>query len=163
MKMLRTATIFLCAGLVSVQADESINHTIIGTDPSLSAGAFALRTGQFEEGVNLTLDGIDSVMTSHDRASAFSNLCAGYLGTRQFVKALEACDKALDFNDRNWRIYNNRALALLNTGRINAAREDLEKGFAINPDSPTLAKVAEMIDSQAGSQVIATVRSNENY
>ena len=161
MMMLRTATMFLCTGLLTIQAGDYINQMNIGLDPSLSAGEFALRSGHYEEGLALTLAGIDSVKTSRDRAGAFNNLCAGYLGTRQFPQALEACNKALDFNDRNWRIYNNRALVLLNTGRIKAARDDLEKGLAINPGSPTLARVAAMIDAQASSQYVATVESSQ--
>jgi len=154
MMLLRITTIFLCAGLITIQAEESIHQTTIGTDPSLSAGVFALRMGNYEEGVSLILDGMDSAMTSRNRASAFNNLCAGYVGIRKFIKALEACNKALAINDRNWRIYNNHALALLNAGRIVAARDALEKGLALNPDSPTLAKVADMIDTQARSRVV---------
>jgi tetratricopeptide (TPR) repeat protein len=155
MIMLRIATIFLCAGLMTARAGDDSSQTNIGLDPSLSAGAFALRSGRFAQGVALTLAGIKSVRTSRDRASAFNNLCAGYLGTREYSKALDACDKALDSNHQNWRIYNNRALALFNTGRIDAARDDLKKGLAINPDSPLLARVAEVIDAQVHGRIVA--------
>ncbi|MBT76852.1 MAG: tetratricopeptide repeat protein [Gammaproteobacteria bacterium] len=158
MQMLRISLMFLCTGLIAVQAAESINQTIIGTNPLLSAGANALRIGDFEEGVSLTLDGLDASMTPRQRAIAFSNVCAGYIGLRQFAKALETCDKALDLNDRNWRIYNNRALALLNAGRIVAAREDIKKGFALNPGSSTLAKVANLIKARARNRVVAKDR-----
>ena len=157
MMMLRAATIFLCTGLIAIRAEGYINQTTIGLDPSLSAGEYALCTGRYDEGVALTLEGINSIKTSRDQASAFNNLCAGYVGTRQYTEALEACDKALVADDRSWRIYNNRALALLGNGRIEAARDELKKGFEINPDSPTLARVAEMIDAQAASQLIAKI------
>jgi len=163
MMMLRITVIFLWIGLGVIQAAEPVNQTIIGTNPSLSAGAHALRIGDFDEGLTLTLDGLNFALTLRDRASAFSNLCAGYLGTRQYDKAMEACDKALEINDQNWHIYNNRALALLNTGRIVAARDDLEKGLALNPKSPSLAKVAGLIDAQTRSRVVATDRAIENH
>lgn len=159
--MLRITAAFLFSGLIAVQAEDPVNQTIIGADPSLSAGADALRNGRFEEGVSLTLDGLDAVKTARNRASALSNLCAGYLGIREFAKALQACDRALEFNAQNWRIYNNRALALLRTGHIVAARADLEKGLALNPDSPTLAKVAGLIHAQAGSRMLAKAGTEE--
>lgn len=164
MMMLRITVIFLWTGLITIQAAEPVSHTVIGTDPSLTAGAHALRMGDFEEGLSLTIEGLNSTMTMtlRDRAGALSNLCAGYLGIGQYVKALESCDQALELNDRNWRIYNNRALALLGAGRIVAARDDLEKGLALNPDSSTLARVAVLIDAQARSRVVATDRDTEN-
>jgi tetratricopeptide (TPR) repeat protein len=163
MMMLRITAIFLCTCLITIRAAEPENRVIIGMDPALSAGADALRSGDYQEGLDLTLDGLDSTMTSRNRANAFSNLCAGYLGIADNANALEACDKALEFNDRNWRIYNNRALALLGAGRLAAALGDVEKGLALNPDSRTLAKVARLIDAQASHRLVATGRDMDRH
>ncbi len=156
MMMLRITAIFLCTGLITIQAAGPENRMIIGMDPALSAGSDALRSGDYQEGLDLTLDGLNSTLTLRDRASALSNLCAGYLGMGDNANALEACDKALEFNARNWRIYNNRALALLGVGRIAAALGEVEKGLALNPDSQTLAKVARLIDVQASHRLVHT-------
>ncbi len=163
MMLLRITVLFLCSGLVSIQAAESFSHKIIGTDPSLQEGARALLAGDFETGLSLTLDGLNSPLSVRKRASALSNVCAGYLGARQFAKALNACDQALEFNDRNWHVYNNRALALLGVGRIGAAQDDLAKGLALNPDSLTLAKVADLIAEQANSRIIVADRTVEDH
>ncbi|MAF83631.1 MAG: tetratricopeptide repeat protein [Gammaproteobacteria bacterium] len=163
MMMLRLILLLLGTGLITIQAEEPVNQTIIGSNPFLSAGAYALRSGDFEEGLSLTLQGLNTVRTLRDRVSAFNNLCAGYLGLGQFTKALESCDRALELNDRNWRIFNNRALALLGVGRIAAAREDLEKGLAFNPDSPTLAKVASLIEAKELSKAVTADRENEKH
>ena len=163
MIVLHSILIFLWMALIPVRAAEPVDKIFIGSNPSLSAGAQALQIGDYEQGLKLTLEGLHSATMPRERASAYSNLCAGYLGIRQFDKALEACDKALDFNDRNWRIYNNRALALLYAGRIVAAGEDLEKGLAINPDSATLAKVSVLIDEQKRIRVVATESAIEPH
>lgn len=153
--MLRIAILFLGSGLGFAQAADSYSRTMMGMDPALNEGAMALRLGDFEVGVRLTLGGLDSLLTQRDRAGALSNLCAGYVGAEEFAKALESCDQALEIYARNWRIYNNRALALLGLGRVAAAREDVEKGLALNPDSASLAKVSNMIEKQLRSQIVA--------
>jgi len=163
MMMLRLTVIFLCSGLFVIQAAEPMSQMIIGTNPNLSDGATALRFGDYEEGLRLTLDGLSSVLTLRDRARALSNLCAGYLGLGQFVEALEACDKALELSDRNWRTYNNRALALLGTGRLVAARVDVDKGQVLNPDSSLLGKTASLIEAREQRQLIAGNVDSETY
>jgi len=156
MMMFRLTLLFFCSGLVPIQAAEPVHRTIFGLDPALQEGAFALRMGNYEEGLSLTLAGLDSTVTRRNKVNALINLCAGYVGTGEYVKALQYCDQALKLNDQNWHAYNNRALALLGVGLIVAARSDLDKGFALNPDSATLAKVALMVDEQERSQLMAS-------
>lgn len=156
MMMLRTTLIYLCSGLIAIQASDAVNRTIFGVDAALSAGAYALRRGDYEEGLSLTLEGLHSAVERRNKANAYNNLCAGYVGTEQFNKALEACNQALKFNDRNWHAYNNRALALLGVGLVVAARGDLEKGIALNPESSTLARVAQLVDERERSQLVAS-------
>jgi len=163
MMMFRLTLLFLCSGLVSIQAAEPVHRTIFGLDPALQDGAFALRMGNYEEGLSLTLAGLDSVVTRRNKVNALSNLCAGYVGIEEFVKALEYCDQALELNDRNWHAYNNRALALLGIGLVVAARDDLEKGFALNPDSATLAKVARMVNEQERRQLVASDTDRDTH
>ncbi len=162
MMLLRIIVVFLCTGLITIQAADSVSQTTIGMDSTLSAGARALLAGDFEAGLDLTLDGLNAPMSARKRASALSNVCAGYLGTRQFSEALEACDKALALSDQNWHVYNNRALALLGVGRIAAARADLEKGLTLNPDALTLAKVGRLIAEQMHRRVVTAGLTGED-
>ncbi len=151
--MIRLTLIFLCSGLVSIQAEEGFIRTTFGIDPALTAGADALRVGDYEEGVNLILEGLNSTVSRRNKVRALSNLCAGYVGIKQFTKALESCDQALELDARNWHVYNNRALALLGVGLVVAARNDLEKGMALNPYAATLEQVARLIDAQEREQL----------
>lgn len=163
MMLLRLSVFFLCTGLVSIQAEESISHTTIGTNPELSAGARALQIHNYEEGLRLTLSGLNSATTLRNRAGAFSNLCAAYVGTRRYEEALESCNRSLDLNERSWRVYNNRALALLGVGRVAAARADVDKGLMLHPTSPTLARVADLVEEQARRRLVAEDRSTANH
>ncbi len=120
----------------------------IGINHSLAAGARALQTGDYTGGIHLTLEGLKSESAPRNRARAFSNLCAGYTADRQYAKAIRYCDMAIEIDDRNWRTFNNRALAHLGEGRIDAAKRDLHQGRSLNPDSSNLDKVAQLIDVQ---------------
>ena len=155
--MKRYATVFFMLFLTA-SASGSGSTSVIGSDPSLSAGARALQLGQYQTGVELTRQGLKSAQSFRDRASAYSNLCAGLLGLNRIEEALQACDEALSLNARNWRVYNNRAIALLKSGQLHAARESLHKGLALNPDSPTLAKVASLIEAETenGQRIVSS-------
>lgn len=147
--------VLLLAGPVGPAAADRLNETVIGTNPLLAAGERALRAGDYEQGLRLTLDGSRSAVSLHDRPGVYNNLCAGYVGVRRYAQALVACDKALEVRAQDWRVFNNRALALLGLGRIAAARADVDRGLALHPGSPTLARVAALIDQRAGRRLIA--------
>jgi tetratricopeptide (TPR) repeat protein len=71
-------------------------------------------------------------------------LCAGYLQLKQYDTALKYCEILLARDDTSWRGYNNRALIYIRTEQWEKAREDLERGEALNPGAYTL-KVARSI------------------
>ena len=94
----------------------SASQSVFGADPNLSDGALALRLGDFEEGIRLTLEGLRSPAgTAHSirtRSSAHNNLCAGYVMGGKFQEALEHCNEALRLKPNNWHAYSNRAVLL---------------------------------------------------
>ncbi len=154
--MMRGAMVgWLLLGLTGPAAADRVNETVIGTNQQLAAGERALRAGDYAQGLQLTLDGSRSVVSLHDRSGVYNNLCAGYVGVRQYAEALVACDRALEIRAQNWRVFNNRALALLGLGRITAARADVDRGLALHPGSPTLARVAALIDERAARRLVA--------
>jgi tetratricopeptide (TPR) repeat protein len=131
------------------------NTSVIGGNTALAAGAQALRWGDFAVGVELTLAGLKVETSRLKRASGFSNLCAGYTALRDFAAAVSACDAALALNDKSWRIFNNRALALVGLGRHHEARLDLLAAAERAPDSPTVARTRAWIDARAPQVLIA--------
>ena len=142
--------------LLFLQAAEANNTQTFGVNAYLSEGARAMQLGDFAKGIQLTLEGLKSESLPSHRARGLNNLCAGYIAMRQYDEAIISCDEALKIDARNWRIYNNRALAHLGEGRIDAAKRDVKKGMSLNPESLLIYKVDAMIRAQDRSLLTAT-------
>ena len=144
-------TIFVIALLATSlawgQGADRINRpqeatTIIGPrNLPLHDGAQALMAGDNEEGVRLTLEGLEIAHGKREEEAALSNLCAGYIKMGQYSEALKYCDILLARNDRNWRGYNNRAVIYIMTKQYEKADADLKMGEQLNPGARTM-KVA---------------------
>lgn len=116
--------------------------TIIGPrNIPLYEGAQALMAGDDEEGVKLTLQGLELAHGRREEEAALSNLCAGYIKLGRFAEALKYCDILLSRNDKNWRGYNNRAVIYIMTKQYEKAEADLRRGEALNGGARTM-KVA---------------------
>jgi tetratricopeptide (TPR) repeat protein len=123
----------------------SSSTTVIGGNELLQEGAAQLRMGNYQRGVELTLEGLKRPNAQHDIAAGLSNLCAGYVGLRQFELALKHCNDSLAINDSNWRTWNNRAAAHLGKGMYDAALRDVESGLERAPESNTLKRTRALV------------------
>lgn len=142
------ATLGFTAG--GALADEVLNPaqsaTVIGaTNPLLSAGTDALEMGHYEEGVRLTLAGLEQPATPRDLAAGHSNVCAGLAALKRFEEALGHCNKALELDHGNWRTYNNRAAVFVGLKQFDLAMTDVNTGLGIAPQSGTLQKSREVV------------------
>lgn len=126
-------------------APETTSATVIGGNELLQAGAEELLRGNYQRGVELTLEGLKRPNPRHQVAAALSNLCAGFGGLRQFERALKNCDEALAINDANWRTWNNRAAVHVGLGLYDAALRDVEAGLQRAPASGTLKKTRAIV------------------
>jgi len=135
------AMILLAA--VQVFADEEIqSKTVIGpSNIDLYDGANALLAGNSEEGVALTLKGLEFAHGQRETKIAHSNLCAGFLMLRQAETALQHCNWVLDIDPYHWRSYNNRALVYLQLERHEESEADIKRGQELNPRSEKLKEV----------------------
>ncbi len=128
-----------------VAADED-NRTIIGPrNPPLAEGAEALNAGDAEEGVRLSLRGLEMAQGNRERKSAHSNLCAGYLLMDKPLTALGHCDAAIAIDPDFWRAYNNRALVYLRLDRFEESEADIAKGQALRPSSVKLKETRGLL------------------
>jgi tetratricopeptide (TPR) repeat protein len=111
----------------------------------LQDGANALGVGDAEEGIELTLKGLKNARGTMERRTALSNLCAGYLMLEDLDKALYYCNEALQLNDRNWRVYNNRALIYVLQRRFEEAEADLARCDDLHPHAQPTKVVRQLL------------------
>jgi tetratricopeptide (TPR) repeat protein len=134
----------LCLAITTAAAQQS--KTVIGpSNPDLYQGANALLAGDAEEGVRLTLLGLQHEPSTRNRQTAMSNLCAGYIMLEQLDTALSYCDQVIESNDRHWRAHSNRALAYVMLGRYAEAEQDLQKAEALTLNARTVKIVRSML------------------
>jgi len=132
------ASAFVCKDTLAEAPPPAGSHTVLGPNALLANGSLALLNRQWEKGIQLTLMGLEAVVSSNDRAAGYANLCAGYIALKQYQHAIENCDRSIGIDDTNWRAWQNRAAANLSLGRIEDSMRDIERGLAINPDAPAL-------------------------
>ena len=59
-------------------------------------------------------------------------------------EALDACNRAIELDDKHWRSYSNRALVYLRQERYPEAERDISSGEALSPNARTLKKLRSM-------------------
>lgn len=107
-------------------------------------GANALMAHNGDEGVRLTLLGLQFAKSHREEKIAHSNLCAGFLLINQPETALEHCNWVIERDEGHWRTYNNRALVYMRLERFAESEEDIRKGQALRPNSEKLKIVKGM-------------------
>lgn len=118
---------------------------VIGSrNPDLYEGARALLAGRNEEGIRLTLSGLEKANGKKEEEVALSNLCAGYTNLGDFNTALKYCDILLQRNDQLWRVYSSKALIYIFTKQYDKVEPVLAKGEALNPGAQSL-KIARAL------------------
>lgn len=131
--------------LIGITSQAQDNSTVLGpSNVPLQDGANALRVGDAEEGVRLTLLGLSQASNARERQTAQSNLCAGYALLQRYQEGLAYCDAVLKVNDQHWRALSNRALIYIKLRRFDEADADLTAGEAISPNANTLQAVRKM-------------------
>lgn len=134
---------------------------VIGSrNPDLSEGARALLGGRNEDGIRLTLKGLEAANGRKEEEIALSNLCAGYTNMGEYDTALKYCDLVLQRNDRTWQAYNSKALIYIYTKQYDKAEQELLKGEAINPDARSM-KIARALYLDATNPVEPAVEVDD--
>lgn len=131
------------ASFAQVPAEE--HKIVIGpTNLELYNGAMALQADDGEEGVRLTLLGLQHAASDQERLTGMSNLCAGYLMLQQFDEALEQCNLALAADPDYWPALTNRASIYVLTGRYDAAETDLLRAEELAPSARSVKEVRQL-------------------
>lgn len=153
-----TAVLLLTYSQLAAQSE---SKTVIGPRNVLLAdGADALIAGDAEEGVRLTIQGLDMAQGMRERKIGHANLCAGYVMLGEPGRALAHCNWVLERDPRHWRTYNNRAIAYLRMERFEESAADIARGQELKPGSRNL-KIAKGMLLDETDPVVPSVEVDE--
>ena len=147
----------IAIGLVAVAAwgqidpqQQADSRTVLGGgNEYLSAGADAIRAGLYDDGIRLTMIGLEHAAKPTDRAAALSNLCAAHAAKGETDLAIQACSDSLALNDQNWRAYSNRSYAYYLKGMYAQANADLEAAAQFSPNARQVQQIRGMINERS--------------
>jgi tetratricopeptide (TPR) repeat protein len=145
--------IWLVAAAAWAQVDpqrQADSRTVLGGgNEYLSAGADAIRAGQYDDGIRLTRIGLERASKIGDRAAGLSNLCAAHAAKGETDLAIETCTESLALNDQNWRAYSNRSYAYFLKGMYAMASADLEAAASFSPNARQVQQIRGMINERS--------------
>jgi tetratricopeptide (TPR) repeat protein len=129
--------------------EQADSRTVLGVaNEYLAAGAEAIRSGQYDDGIRLTKLGLDRPASPRDRAAALSNLCAAHAAKNEPDTAIGYCTESLVINDANWRAYSNRAYAYYLKRQFDRADADLDIALSINPNAKQMPQIRGMMNER---------------
>jgi len=145
----RTLLLFallVCQPSFAESDDAPVSRTVLGgVSQNLLDAADAIRIGDADRAIHLSLLGLQETQSRDDRIGGLSNLCAAYMLAEQYELAIVRCSEAISLEPR-WQAYHNRALAYLHQRQLDAAARDIEAGLAIFPESRLLAKARAALE-----------------
>jgi tetratricopeptide (TPR) repeat protein len=129
--------------------ESSAQRLTFGANEYLVAGSEMIRARQFDEGIRLTLIGLQrGNLGNRDRAAGLGNVCAGYVSKNEPDAAIPYCDRSLELDDRNWRVYTARARAYFAKGMLAEAVRDNDAAAGINPNSAHVRELRGKLNEQ---------------
>jgi tetratricopeptide (TPR) repeat protein len=113
----------------------------------LRAGAESIRYGRYDEGIRLTLLGLERRGNSdRNRAAGLSNLCAAFAAQNDPDQAIVYCTQSLEISDLNWQAWSNRSYAYWLKAMYDEAASDLERAMSINDQARQLSQIRGMLN-----------------
>ena len=145
------AIVSLAASFMAVAGfAQTDNRFVLGqAHEYLSAGATAIRAGRYDDGIRLTVMGLELEATSpFQRAGALANLCAAHAAKGEPDAAIEHCTESIALNGNSWRAYSNRAYAYFLKGLYSEAQLDLDAAAALAPTAPQVEQIQGMLNER---------------
>jgi len=145
------AAALLASGTALCDREPGPTHgVVIGASVYLSAGADAIRAGDFDEGIRLTTLGLQrQARTLRDRAAGLANLCAAHVAKEEPDKAIPFCNESIELYDGNWRAYSNRSHAYLLKGMLEEAARDNAAAAALSPRAAHVLMIRGMLNERS--------------
>ncbi len=117
--------------------------------PLLAAGADAIQAGRYDDGIRLTIEGLEKeTVSSRLKAAALANLCAAHAAKGEADVAIGFCDESVELDPSNWRAYSNRSYAYWQKGLYAEATADIDAAARLAPDAPQIAAIRGLINEK---------------
>lgn len=127
----------------------SATTVTLGVDEYLLAGADSIRAGQFDDGIRLTLIGLErGGVSARNRAAGLANLCSAYVSKNEPDKAIPYCNESLALNDANWRVFSARSQAYFIKGMYADAAKDNEAAAALAPSAAHVRMIKSLLNER---------------
>jgi tetratricopeptide (TPR) repeat protein len=133
---------------VPAQGESPTPVVTLGADEYLVAGADAIRGGLYDDGIRMTLIGLERSPSNRNRAAGLANVCAAYVAKNEPDNALPYCDESLALNPENWRAYSNRAHAYFLQGRYAEAERDNAEAAARSPHAAHVQMIRKLLNER---------------
>jgi tetratricopeptide (TPR) repeat protein len=143
------ATLVLTAARAAGAQDDGATATVVlGADEYLVAGANAIMAGHYDDGIRLTLVGLDRATSVRNRAAGLANLCGAHVAKNEPDKAIPYCDESLSLNPENWRTYSNRAHAYFLKQQYADADRDNAEAAARSPNAAHVQMIRKLLNER---------------
>ena len=144
MLVLYAATAFVTAA--------SADTIYLNTSGPVAKGAAALKAGNLDEAIRLSLKATKKSQPAKRRAVAHNNLCIAYYLKRDYDEAVGHCDASIRAKRNFWQAYVNRGNAYLEMGDADRAVGDYERARKINPKLDVIDENLELAQAQQAFQ-----------
>ena len=143
------AVLLLGASILADDEPGPRHGVVIGASEYLTAGADAIRAGDFDEGIRLTTIGLQrQARTLRDRAAGLANLCAAHVAKEEPDEAIPFCDASIEIYDGNCRAFSNRSHAYLMKGMLEEAARDNAAAAKLRPNAAHVEMIRGMLNER---------------
>jgi tetratricopeptide (TPR) repeat protein len=123
------------------------------------SGWIAGKTGQWNKAILRLADAID---LCGDGADLWNLFGLALIGKKEYSAALEAFDSALILDPKNAALLSNRALALVASGRLDAALQDLMEARKLQPGNLVIMGNADYLSGLMGIKPVRNTEDSDN-
>ncbi len=128
--------------------ESSAATVTLAVEEYLLAGADAIRGGQFDDGIRLTLIGLERGPSARNRAAGLANLCSAYVSKNEPDKAIPYCNESLTLNDANWRVFSARSQAYFIKGMYLEAARDNDAAAVLAPTAAHVRMIKSLLNER---------------
>lgn len=134
----------------SVQA-QAVYELKFSTPQLLQKGHELLNEGDNIEAKKVYEKALKQDLTDSQTANAHNGLCVVYIMEEIWETAMDHCNRAIRLYPQNWRFYNNRGNIFLETGMLEKAISEYERGLKLSPSSDILKKNLDLAQARLGN------------